>query len=564
MIVQRRRAVAFLALAVAMALPCIRAKAIAQDPVNADIVVFGATGAGVVAAIAASRSGAANVVLLSANRHVGGMLTGGLQHTDSANDSVVQGITREFFVRVEKQYPGRPTDAKYPKGHSPPGWLFESHVAERVVNEMLGEANVTVVRNVIGVERVERDQSVVTRLDTVDGSSFAAPIFIDCSYEGDLLALGGATMTWGRESTAQYGEPDAGRRDGAYRGSKINPYWNASAGNLEVLPHVEAAVPALPGEADSWIEPYDFRLCFTNSPGNRLAFTRPDSYNASEWEYWRRVYKANPPKTLGDAGLGSLGPIPNNYSDCGSTPCKKFDMLGMVHGTDMTNGAWRYPNASLDERAAIWRTHIEYTRGLLWFWLTDDAVPKSVSDELSQYGHCTDEYDADSDPPHWPHQLYVREARRLVGDFVWTENPINDTMRSRSVGLGSYLFDCHTVSRVIHREGGPTEHYVVEEGRVNVGRNPKGVTQTPFTMPYDSMLPRLSELTNVFGPVALSASHVRFNAIRMEPTWMILGHAAGTAAAMLVAEGPGAPPVQALDVGKLQERLLAQGQLLYP
>ena len=149
----------------------------------------------------------------------------------------------------------------------------------------------------------------------------------------------------------------------------------------------------------------------------------------------------------------------------------------------------------------------------------------------------------------------MREARRLV-DFVWTENPPTTRCAPDQVGLGSYLFDCHTVSRVIHREGGPTEHYVVEEGRVNVGRNPKGVTQTPFTMPYDSMLPRLSELTNVFGPVALSASHVRFNAIRMEPTWMILGHAAGTAAAMLVAEGPGAPPVQALDVASCKSSRL--------
>ena len=711
--------------------------AAALDVRRGDVVVYGATGAGCVAAIAASRAGAQDVILLSQTGHVGGMLTGGLMHTDSANDTVIQGITREFFVRTERQYPGRPADADYPPGHGPPGWLFESHVGERVLVAMLAEANVSVVRRVVNVASVTRGDAAhsarVTSLavEGGGGGSFAAPVFVDASYEGDLLARAGCSMVWGREAAAQYGEYKAGRQPttsfvtGGPKGDKnasVNPWWDASATPLVPLPHVSAAPMAPEGGADGWIEPMTFRLCFTDSPANRLPFDEPASYNASEWELWRRLYQVAPPSSLASAGLSCLGPVPNNYSDCGAAgngPCRKCDMLGMNHGGDMTNGANGYPNGTTAERAAIWRAHIEYLRGLLWFWQTDAAVPPKVRAETASWGHCTDEYDADSDPPHWPHQLYVREAKRLVGGFVWTEFEANATLRGRSVGLGSYNFDSHYVARRVgHASAGggdPAKDTVVKEGRIKVQeeqtpapaptpaadaygcvaercvlleaagggggghlpagcggacaplaaaewlavthlsalsdgnrtltvRTERGENSTwlkkserlaaelpadlkqsvqegqvlrlarpattldgtyllvevvavvlegeaalgdgagpqldddsqdvvtncgvcmkrPFEMPYDAMLPQAAQASNVLGPVALSATHIRYNAIRMEPTWMILGQAAGVAAAMVAADASGAARVHDVDVTRLQATLVAQKQLLFP
>jgi len=524
-----------------------------------DVVVYGATGAGAVAAIAASRSGSRSVLLLSTNQHVGGMLTGGLQHTDSANATVIQGIAREFFIRTELQYPGRPTDPSYPPEHSPPGWLFESHVGEHVLNQMLSEANVTVVRGVKAVRTVVSAKGVISSITTENNQEFSGRVWVDASYEGEV-AEKLATMTWGREAVKTYNETAAGRQKTVSIGSPVNAFWDNKSG--AVLPHVYSGPVVGVGEADMWIEPYDFRLCFTDSPGNQVPITQPASYNTTEWELWRRLYTKKPPKNLAAAGLGCLGPIPNNYSDCGSRQCSKCDMLGMNHGTDWTNGAWQYPNASWSERQRIWRKHIEYTRGLLWFWKQDLSVPLAVREEISQYGHCSDEYDKDSDPPHWPHQLYVREAKRLVGDWVWTEHALDANKSSRSVGLGSYNFDCHFVSRLVD----PTTSLVVKEGRVKVKQEQPALSgvlmDQAFVMPYDAMLPQESEVKNLLVPVALSASHVRYNAVRMEPTWMILGHAAGVAAVLAVTDT--SCIVNAVNVTHLQGVLVQQKQMLWP
>ena len=560
---------------------------------GSSVVVFGATSAGVVAAIAAARSGVESVLLVAYADHVGGMLTGGLQHTDSANASVIGGITRELFVRIEEQYPGRPTNASYPPGHRPPGWLYESHVAQGVVEAMLREANVTLIRGAGGLRKPRHSGTRLVSVETDAGDELHADVFIDASYEGDLLASAGASMTWGREAATKYNESNAGRRPGSkLSGLTVNPYWDASVASPEALPHVSAAVPADIGAADGtrlrtrsqvstralidrdcvpratdWLEAYDFRLCFTNSPQHRIPFRRPAGYNASSFELWRRIYRAKPPRSLAEAGLSCLGPIPNSYGDCGKEPCRKCDMLGMDHGTDLTNGAWGYPNGTRAEREAIRRAHIEFTEGLLWFWKTDPAVPTRVQNELAQYGHCADEYSATSMPPHWPPQLYVREARRLVGDFVWTEHRAPEAQRARSVGLGSYTFDCHTVSRIIHRTGSAHSDYVVVEGRVNdgaEGRHVPGVVQQPFEIPYDALLPKVTEGSNLLAAVAVSASHLRYNAVRMEPTWMVIGQAAGVAAAMVVGTMSEPQPLHDLDVTELQRRLQLQGQHIWP
>jgi hypothetical protein len=264
----------------------------AAQPVQYDVAVYGATGAGCVAAIAASRAGATGVLLVSQTNHVGGMLTGGLQHTDSANDTVIQGITREFFVRTEEEYPGRPTGANYPPGRSIPGWLFESHVGERVLNRMLAEANITVVRGAVNVATVTKMAAFSESESPHDTSSseiaafttesaepaaagpFAARVFVDASYEGDLLDRAGCTMTWGRESTAQYSEAAAGRRAAESIGATISPWWNASAMPLVALPHVRGQAPVPVGAADRWVEPMTFRVSAECACRRREALSR--------------------------------------------------------------------------------------------------------------------------------------------------------------------------------------------------------------------------------------------------------------------------------------------------
>jgi lysophospholipase L1-like esterase len=697
----------------AIALPKLKTD---ESSSTVDVAVYGSSGAACVAAIAAARSGAGSVLLLSQTGHIGGMLTGGLMHTDAANADVIQGITREFFLRTAAYYEGMGVPANATRGGPGDSWLFESHVGERVLEEMLDEVRATVVRSVGGVVAVTRSGTRVERVVFESGApAYHAVVWVDASYEGAILERV-ATMVWGREGQDQYNETSAGRREfepitgATHHGRPIphtSPYWDASAEPYDtpsnIIPHVAPQRPAAVGGGDLWMEPYDFRLCFTNSPEFGMPFTKPASYNSSEWEFWRRVYKNESPSTLAQAGLNCVSHIPNNYSDCGQKACVKCDMLGMNHGTDNTDGSWGYPNGTNEQRKAIWRAHVEFTRGLLWFWMSDPAVPKAVREDIAQYGHCTDEYDADSDPPHWPHQLYIREAKRLVGDFVWSEWLPDATRRNRSVGLGSYNFDSHFVSRAIQRTGNAGTDSVVKEGRVKVNEQqtaggssptPSGVAglsygcaefgagtssrcvagmpggavvkngsdatcggmcsplapfewlavrrlstyspdnrtlivslpegqasswlkkskqlartlpaalklavaqgqhiplraaavelddtydlvslageatgsesptcgvcmKTPFTMPFDTMLPKRSEVSNVLAPVAISATHVRYNAVRMEPTWMILGHAAGAAAALAAKQR--LPSVQAVDVDELQRVLVEQKQLL--
>ena len=513
----------------------------ASTPATGDVVVYGATAPGCVAAIAAARSGAKRVLLASPYNHVGGMTTGGIMHADVANESTVGGVTLEFFLRVRSHYKPAPeaqhyacvsarcvmTNGDVPHSSSdpkcsgacsplaptewlavrrlsslsdgnttltvhantfikkterlcgsmsppdpalcrrvadkqvlqlqkpatildptyflvdleadsptalarlvaataseraedrpplhpgaPPGWLYESKVAELVLEEMLAEANVTILRGLKGLASATRSGTTLQTVTSDTGVVLAGGVWIDGSYEGDLAAVGGAEMVWGRESKAQYNESGAGRRPASLSYKQVSPYWADGS----VIPHVSNAPLAPIGGADDRMQVYTFRLCITDSPGNRAPFTKPEGYNASEWEFWRRLYLEKPPADLRAAGLGCIGPIPNNYSDCVGGACIKCDMLGMQHGTDMLNGAWLYPNASTAEREQIREAHIQYMLGLLWFWSTDPAVGASLHKEMAEIGYCTDEYTGDSgfgnDPPNWPYQVESSDQHR--------------------------------------------------------------------------------------------------------------------------------------------------------
>jgi len=535
------------------------------------VLVFEATGGGFAAAVAAARAGAAVTLLAAAGSgggsgsHIGGMVTGGLQHTDCGNASVIGGIALEFFTRVELSYPNRSASPGLQPVTGPPCWLFESHVAEAVMRAMLAEANVTLIMGAQGVASVAMGtDGRIASLTTLSGGVYVADVFVDGSYEGDLLAAAGASMTVGRESAEQYGEAGGGRRpiipyDGF--SVQLDPYW---PGTKEPLPLVYGGFPGNVGDGDEKVEAYTYRLCMTRSPGNSVPIVAPPpGYNASTYTLFRRLFAAAPPRALSSV-LACLGPIPNNYTDCPkdslTTPWRwcKCDMIGAgALNSDMAQGAWDYPNASVAARRGIALAHAHYVGGLIWFLSQDAAVPPVVAEEMRGYGLCADEH-ADAVPPFFPHQLYVREARRLVGDFVLTQNAPAAAQLNRSIGLGSYAFDAHTVQRPIHTDAGSGRAWVVNEGEI-VTQPP--CYQPPYRIPYETLLPARAQVTNALAAVPVSASHVVFTSLRMEPTWMIMGHAAGAAAAAAAAAG-GA--VQDVDVNALQAALVAAGQLITP
>ena len=527
------------------------------------VVVYSATGGGFAAALAAARAGA-RVTLVGATggggtgAHIGGMVTGGLQHADCGNASVIGGIAREFFVRVEQQYPNRSTDPGVQPCTGPPCWLFEAHVAERVMHAMLAEAGVDVVTGQEGVAGVAVAERRLAQLTTAAGRAFAGDVFVDASYEGDLLAAAGATMAFGREAAAQYGEAGAGVRpfiayDQLPRG--VDPYWPSG----ELLPLVTTAAFAPVGSADDKLESFSYRLCMTRAPSRRVPVAMPAGYNASTFELFRRVFAADPGASRATF-LACLGPIPSlNTTDCppddGSARWCKCDMIsGGALGTDFVGGSQGWATATLAARRAMARAHADYVAGVVWFLGHDAAVPAAVRADMSEYGLCADEF-ADTTPPHFPHQLYVREARRLVGDFVLTQNAPPESVGNRSIGLGSYAFDAHAVQRGVRVEPGTGRAEAVNEGEI--APQPPAY-QPPYRLPFDALLPARAQLANVLAAVPVSASHVAFTSLRMEPTWMILGHAAGLAAAMAGKDCAGA--VHDVDVGALQAALVAAGQ----
>eukprot|EP00045_Choanoeca_perplexa_P006630 m.57173 g.57173 ORF g.57173 m.57173 type:complete len:548 (-) comp13709_c0_seq1:39-1682(-) len=527
---------------------------------HATVIVYGATGGGFAAAIAAARLNQ-TTVLCALGSHVGGMVTGGLQHTDVGNATCIGGVALEYFQRVERQYPNRSVDPSYPSGHHPTGWLFESHVAERVMHEMLMAEGVRVLTNCQGIASVERaatlDSQRLLSLTTLDNRTLVGDVFIDASYEGDLLAAANITWTVGRESAAQYNESYGGRRpiinNNQFAGH-LSPYW---PNTTDPLPFVSDAFPGEIGDGDNKVMAYDYRLCMTDSPSNGLRMTSPpQGYNRSQWELFRRVYDQHPPSSLSAAGLCCLGPIPNNYSDCASGTCHKCDMIGCGPvETDFVGMSWNYVNGSQEQRAAIRAQHIQYTQHLLWFLSNDTDVPSRVRAEMQSYGLCTDEY-LDTEPKHWPHQLYIRAGRRMVGDAVFTQHSPTDVVNT-SIGMGSYVFDCHHVQRVIHKVNGnrsSSEDYVVNEGEIM-----SGIMQTPYSIPYTALRPKRRDALNLLAAVPVSASHVRFASLRMEPTWMVMGQAAGTAAVLALNNNVS---VHDVDVQVLQQVLRSMGAIL--
>jgi hypothetical protein len=502
--------------------------------VPAEIVVYGATAGGVLAAVSAARGGA-RVTLIEPGRHLGGMVSGGLGWTDTSEIGLIGGMTLDFYEEVARRYDVEAWGIIGP----------EPHLAEAVFGDWLREAGVEVVFDG-RLDRVVAEGRSIRRVVLEDGRAFEARVFIDAGYEGDLLARAGISYAVGRESVGLYGESWAGRQpirpDRHQFLAPVSPF--DSDNDSAVLPLIHDRPMVAEGEGDGGVQSYCFRLCLTDRPENLVPFAKPDGYDPQRYELPRR-YLIAAEAVIKPADIMSLhGGLPNGKLDVNS--------VGAI-STNLPDGSsWEYPEASYERRRAIWNDHLRYTQGLLYFLAHDPGVPAPIQTEFKRWGLCADEF---ADTGHWPHQLYVREARRMRGEYVMTQADL-ETGREHydSVGMGSYNIDIREVQRV--RTWIPRFPHLEAE-TYNEGY--LSVPITPYQVPYRALLPRYAECDNLIVPVCLSASHVAFASLRMEPQYMILGHAAGVAAALAARDRVA---VQHVGVRELQQTLAGQRQVL--
>jgi hypothetical protein len=510
---------------------------------SADVVVCGGTASGVIAAVAAAREGK-SVVLIEPGQHLGGMVSGGLGATDTGNRACIGGYSREFFNRVHDHYVKKyGKDSQQVKDCSD-GFRFEPHVAELIFKEMLKETRVEVLFNqkrLITVAKTgNRIEFIVTQTgDTFEYPKTRAQVFIDASYEGDLMAKAGVSYTVGREGAKQFGESLAGVqvRSPAHQWPAPVP---AKDGNGKPLPCIQSEPAGEPGQGDKKVQAYNFRLCMTDRRDNQIPWPKPANYDSWRYELLARYLAKKPDLKLGQ--LCNPVRMPNGKTDTNNNGPFSTDHIG---------ANWDYPDGNEAVRARIWKDHIDYTQGFFWFLAHDPRVPKKLQEEVNAWGLAKDEF---TDTQGWPHQLYVREARRMIGVYVMTQADImekrtKDGLVAQSVGLGSYNTDSHHVQRVVDKDGN-----VLNEGDFQI-------RVQPYAIPYSCLTPKKAECENLLVPVCCSASHVAYGTIRMEPVYMILGQACGVAAA-ITCEGKGG--VQAVSMANLQPKLKAQKAVLSP
>ncbi|BDI21726.1 FAD-dependent oxidoreductase [Herbiconiux sp. L3-i23] len=505
-----------------------------------DVLVYAATSAGVCAAVAAAETGA-SVRLLEPGSHVGGMTSGGLGYTDVGDVRVLGGFATRFRDAVARHYG---VAAGLYAGPEP-------HVAERIFLEWLERAGVDVV---FGAElaAVEVHDGRIASLETVAGEQHVARTFVDASYEGDLLAGAGVPSAVGREDRTLHGESFAGRRE-IVPGMHVFPDWiSPFAGDPDgrregpLLAQIKPDPMAEVGAGDGGVMSFGYRMCLTTAK-DRIPFFRPDGYDEEYWELGRRLF-AHWERTGTTPPAGRLVGLEENL------PGGKADgnSLGPFSLSVLDGSAWEYPLASRERRAELVRHHRDHAAGFLWFLASDDAVPESVRSEISRWGLPADEF---ADTGHLPHQLYVREARRMQSDTVLTEHDLRDgRIPDDTVALGSYHLDIREVQRTwrwVHEHPAPVA-MVATEGYLSVPVPRYGI-------PYRALTPPRDACSNLLVAVCVSASHVAFSSIRMEVQFQMLGHAAGAAAAMAAA---GDADVQSIDVAALRSRLAEDGQVL--
>ncbi len=533
-----------------------------------DVCVYGGTSGGVVAAVQAARMGK-SVALLEPGRHFGGMTSGGLSAVDIGDPRTVGGVTREYFTKLVANYGltlpwDKPFGRKKGDGPATGGaYSIEPHVAEATFGRMLQEAGVQVFRSA-RLASVTKSGPRIVSLTMENGDVHRSAMFIDTTYEGDLLAKAGVSCTLTREGNARYGEkyngvfynpkyeprtghlqPGANGRTKSGQGAwdrdfPLDPYVQKGNPASGLLPFVDAGDPGVPGEPAEGIQAYCYRLCLTTA-ADRLPILPPANYDPARYEIVVRFIEA----CLANGDDMDL----RWFSKHDPLPHEKWDFNTATFGGNLPGASHAWPEATYSQREQIAKQHEDYHRGLLHFLATDPRVPEKVRTEMQRFGLPRDEF---PETGGWPHQLYIREGRRMVSDFVMTEHHLTGKeLASDSVGLGSYGIDTHEIRRIV-RNG-----VVTREGKTAEGRG----GAPPYPIGFDAIVPRASECENLLATFALSASHTAFASIRMEPVFMVLSQSAATAACQAIDAGT---PIQQIDRSKLRERLLADGQVLQP
>ncbi len=519
---------------------------------TADIIIYGGTSAAISAAVEANRSGK-SVVVVSPDTHLGGLSSGGLGFTDTGDKSVIGGLAREFYHRVwqhyntEEAWVWQEKEEYGNKGQGTPAmdgenrtmWIFEPHVAEKVFEELVREEQIRVDRD----EWLDRENGVkmkdgnIVSITTLSGKTYSGKMFLDTTYEGDLMAAAGVSYHVGREGREVYGEEWNGVQTGVLHHkhwfrSDISPYVVPGDPSSGPLPKVSGENPGERHSGDDKIQAYCFRMCMTDHPENRIPFPKPEDYDSLNYELLARVLE-----TGRKDWFEKFDPIPNHKTDTNNHGPFSSDNIGMNYD---------YPAATYERRNEIIKEHENYQKGLLWFVANDPRVPEDIRTEMQKWGLAKDEF---IDNDHWPHQIYVREARRMVGEFVMTEKELlKKSPTPNPIGLGSYTMDSHNVQRYVTPEG-----FVQNEGDIGVGTN------GPYTISYGSLVPKKEECKNLLVPVCVSSSHIAFGSIRMEPVFMILGQSAAAAAVLAIDENTA---VQDVDYHKLKDVLQAKGQIV--
>lgn len=508
-----------------------------QKTITFDICVYGATSAGIIAAYTAKMQGK-SVILLEPSNHIGGLTTGGLGQTDIGNKYAITGLSRDFYRKIGQYY------GKFEQ------WTFEPSAASDIFNSYLKKANIKVFTKKQLIN-VIKSKSTIRQIELLDENKqrmlVTAKYFLDCTYEGDLMAMAGVTFTVGREDNKQYGETWNGVQmlDKHQFLDGIDPFKTLGDSTSGLLWGISSEKLAPKGSGDQKVQAYNFRMCLTDSVENMVPIEAPDDFDPSHYELLLRYIDKKQPIELNWA-LMHLQPMPNRKLDINNSGPFSSNLIG---------GNYNYPNANYDERKIIQKKHEDHIKGFFYFLGNDPRVPAHLRAEMKKWGYPKDEYLNNN---HFSPQMYVREARRMISEVVMTEKHCVGTQTvTDGIGLAAYTMDSHNTQRIIVKEASG-KYQVKNEGDVQMGLG--GLD--PYPISYRALLPRKSECTNLLVPVCLSASHIAFGSIRMEPVFMVLAQSAATAAVLAMDSKKG---LHEVDVTKLQEILksnpLADGSL---
>ena len=519
---------------------------------SADIIIYGGTSAAIISAVQARKMGK-SVIVVSPDMHLGGLTAGGLGWTDTGNKEVIGGLARDFYHRIynhydktenwkwqsKEEYGNRGQGTPAIDGDERTMWIFEPHAAEKVFEDLVMEFEIEMYRD----EWLDRENGVrvedgkIISFKTLSGKTYSGLMFIDATYEGDLMAASGISYHVGREANSVYDEEWNGIQTGVLHHahhfkSDISPYVIPGDPSSGLLPRISAEDPGEFGEGDDRLQAYCFRMCLSNHPDNKVDFQKPDGYDSLQYELLARVFN-----TGRKDYFDKFDPIPNRKTDTNNHGPFSTDYIGMNYD---------YPEATYDRRKEIIKEHETYQKGLMYFIANDPRVPEDIQQKMQEWGLAKDEF---LDNGNWPHQIYVREARRMIGTMVMTEHEVLGKREvPKPVGMGSYTLDSHNIQRYVKPDG-----FVQNEG--DIGVHPP----FPYQISYDALVPKKGECDNLLVPVCVSSSHIAFGSIRMEPVFMILGQSAATAAGLAIDTKVA---VQDVDYATLSKILEEAGQVL--